>query len=718
MWEPPSGAKRLMPVRTFVRLSSLILALTFVAAPTSVSGAQEPAGPWSMALSVGMEGFVDPSATLPVTVDLTSQELLVGRIDVSSGGTTVRTDIEVPAGGVKQYFIEGGAPGNRTQVDVALVRVNDDGEDETLLEETVRVTAPREELLVGLLGADDIATTLRSAEPRTVERTVTPVRLSAATLEAGPGVLSYLVIGPDAAADLSSAALSKIESWIEDGGRIIAASASADVFAAPGAGMVWPGTPVEVTRVGRGEVGATPNLAEVTADEWSVLLRPEPPLGLVRNEADSAAPFSLVSAAAVGREASVPALPWLLAGILVFVVLVGPVNFLLLRSFGKPEWAWVTVPLLSVAFVAGFWAIGRSQLKDFTITHASVVVDDGSTIRGETALVVQVATGGTRDLTLPEGWEATPAAAQVGGLPGVPERRDDGRDGFEFELEDLGAGVAQASWDGGDPADLEVSVGGEGNQRIVSVTNTSRQSYWAWGVIINGAGYSGKDELAPGATASVDVRLSNRRVLYEPVISEAVNRTGFVNGFSDNRYQLVSSLAAYAEHLEKGIRLDDVYFYGFTNDARHTMALDGSSGSAEGTTLMVERLEVSVGDVVETSVRPRLLDVVGASSIEGYYDDIYAYGAEEVYFVYEVPTGAPARGTVNPATGQFPRASAFDWTSGDYATIEWGEPFDISHFVSPGGELVIRAQAPEDRDPFEGDFSIQLNRYQLTWSTA
>jgi hypothetical protein len=38
--------------------------------------------------------------------------------------------------------------------------------------------------------------------------------------------------------------------------------------------------------------------------------------------------------------------------------------------------------------------------------------------------------------------------------------------------------------------------------------------------------------------------------------------------------------------------------------------------------------------------------------------------------------------------------------------------------VSPGGELVIRAQAPEDRDPFEGDFSIQLNRYQLTWSTA
>ena len=53
-------------------------------------------------------------------------------------------------------------------------------------------------------------------------------------------------------------------------------------------------------------------------------------------------------------------------------------NFLLLRRMGKPEWAWLTVPALSVVFVGGFWIIGRTSLQDFTVTSATVVVDDGT----------------------------------------------------------------------------------------------------------------------------------------------------------------------------------------------------------------------------------------------------------------------------------------------------------------------------------------------------
>ncbi len=69
----------------------------------------------------------------------------------------------------------------------------------------------------------------------------------------------------------------------------------------------------------------------------------------------------LVVAASSGQEAAVPALPWLLGGILLFIVLVGPVNMLVLRAVGRPEWSWVTIPVLSVLFLGGFWVVASPR---------------------------------------------------------------------------------------------------------------------------------------------------------------------------------------------------------------------------------------------------------------------------------------------------------------------------------------------------------------------
>jgi len=64
-----------------------------------------------------------------------------------------------------------------------------------------------------------------------------------------------------------------------------------------------------------------------------------------------------------------------LAGLLVaYIVLVGPVNYLVLRRLDRREWAWVTMPLLIAIFSIGAFALGRALKGSDTIVNAIAIV--------------------------------------------------------------------------------------------------------------------------------------------------------------------------------------------------------------------------------------------------------------------------------------------------------------------------------------------------------
>ena len=44
-------------------------------------------------VSIGLQGYAHPDEPIPVVVDITSEELIVGRLDVGAGGATQRTAI-------------------------------------------------------------------------------------------------------------------------------------------------------------------------------------------------------------------------------------------------------------------------------------------------------------------------------------------------------------------------------------------------------------------------------------------------------------------------------------------------------------------------------------------------------------------------------------------------------------------------------------------------
>lgn len=67
----------------------------------------------------------------------------------------------------------------------------------------------------------------------------------------------------------------------------------------------------------------------------------------------------------------------LLAVLALYVLAIGPLNYLLLRRLKRLEWAWLTIPLVVFGFVAGVYGVGRfmrgseTQLVQVTVVQAS-----------------------------------------------------------------------------------------------------------------------------------------------------------------------------------------------------------------------------------------------------------------------------------------------------------------------------------------------------------
>jgi len=707
-----------------MRRAALVFAIgLLVAAGSSVAfaqsdGAQQAPDPvpatWTMNIVAGADGWVEPGEPLPIRVDLTSDLLLVGRIEATIGGATSSQAIEVPAGGVKTYTIQGAAPGQRRQLRVSLV--SDDGEGEAVLEsQQVGLRVPTDELVVAVFGADEYESSIRGAEPRPVPQDVELVRLGIDDVGVLSSAVSYAVVPSSAMAELSTDAVETLRTWVETGGRLIGAATNVSRVADPADGTAFLGVGAVGIQLGRGEVTALNDFSAVDSAGWSELLRSVPQSGVVRIQEDGGS-SSLIGAALAGRSASVPALPWLLLGILLFVVLVGPVNFIALRGFGKPEWAWITVPLLSAVFVAGFWIVGRSQLQPFTVTHTSVVVESGRGTEGHTAFVVQVESGGDHALTMLEGWTAE-GQNFPGVAAGVTTSDDTGRAVIEYELEDLGVGTAQGAWSSDGSVEVSFALQPTADGFDVAVGNQSGLTFDTWGVVVDGLGWLGSDPLLAESEATVAARPNNRRnTRYQPVIMEAVERRGFVgNDFYQTEYQRLLPMTAFAEQSASGLTENGIHFFGFTEDAVYDLEFNGSGTESTGSTLYV--IEVpDDGSVLaaRTSARPELLAVEGSSSVEQYFEEIYAYGADAIFFHYKVPAGL-ASGVVRPGFTTLSAAQIYDWGAAEFVDFEWGESIDLGPFVSPTGEVVVRAGRSGEDQFF--DESLTLSRFSLEWGS-
>jgi hypothetical protein len=189
--------------------------------------------------------------------------------------------------------------------------------------------------------------------------TILPYRPLATTDVAPQSLAGLLGELPDTAADLPALSGDLIagRSLASAGDRVVAAERSY------GSGLV--------TIIGFDP--ATPWITETPASEalWRRLLPPRSTVGTVVTD-DS----QLISAVSQLPALALPPIHGLLLLLGAYILLIGPVNYIVLRRLDRREWAWVTMPLLIVVFAVGAYGFGAA------LRGSNVIVNEVAIVRG------------------------------------------------------------------------------------------------------------------------------------------------------------------------------------------------------------------------------------------------------------------------------------------------------------------------------------------------
>lgn len=254
----------------------------------------------------------------------------------------------------------------------------------------------------------------------------------------------------------------------------------------------------------------TPDLAagSGTKSLWRRLLPPVSATGTVLGD-DS----QMVNAVSQLPSLALPPIGGLIALLGAYILLVGPVNYLILRRLDRREWAWVTMPALIALFAVGAYAFGA------TLRGSDVLVNEVAIVRGATGTTdgaAQVYVGifspsrGTYQVRMPGGaLLSAPTAADFGGdasasaldiLQGDPSRVRD----LAVSFGSLRTIRAESPV----PVPLVKTDLGVTNGRLSgTITNASDVAIERPAVVL-GTTVAVLDDLAPGATAKVETALT------------------------------------------------------------------------------------------------------------------------------------------------------------------------------------------------------------------
>ncbi len=138
-----------------------------------------------------------------------------------------------------------------------------------------------------------------------------------------------------------------------------------------------------------------------TTAMWRGLIPPRSS-GLIGSGDDS----QIVGAVSELPALALPPIGGLLVLLLGYIILIGPINYLVLRRLDRREWAWVTMPVLIAIFAVGAYGFGNA------LRGSSIIVNEVAIVRGapdategtaQVYLGVFSPTRGTYQLSLPGG---------------------------------------------------------------------------------------------------------------------------------------------------------------------------------------------------------------------------------------------------------------------------------------------------------------------------
>jgi hypothetical protein len=415
------------PTRHLRRLAAIaVVVLTLLPAAAAPAAAADGLTMTARAL---LQGHVRAGSWFAIAVDVENAgPTVTGELRITGGAdsrTRFSTPVELATGSRKQYLLYALPPAFGGNMKVQLI----DG-DSTIAEAPVAVAShDQSQLVVGVIaenpakivGELDLLPNQNGVQPVIV--TLTPQDLPE-RIQAW-SALDRLVWQDTDTATLTSGQLTALRTWIAGGGDlvIVGGTSGADSLAAlpddllpyrptgqldvdptalrpilggvpegattltayagdPGAGrpLATSGDRVIAADLsyGAGSVtllGFDPTTSWIAKGEdwdapmWKKLLPPRS-AGTVSLSDDS----MIVGAVANLPSLALPPITGLLVLLLGYIVLVGPVNYIVLSRLDRREWAWITVPVLIGVFTIGAFGIGSLLRGSDVIVHQVAIV--------------------------------------------------------------------------------------------------------------------------------------------------------------------------------------------------------------------------------------------------------------------------------------------------------------------------------------------------------
>ena len=255
----------------------------------------------------------------------------------------------------------------------------------------------------------------------------------------------------------------------------------------------------------------------------------------------------LVSAVSQLPSLALPPVGGLIILLAAYILLIGPVNYLVLRRLDRREWAWLTMPVLVVVFTVGAYAFGTALRGNDVIVNEVAIVRGASGATdgtGQIYLGVFSPSRGQYQLRVPGGallsspingdvFGGTGAASQLDVLQGDPARVRNLDVGFG-SLRTIRAETAVTV-----PL-VQTDLRLEDGRLKGTVKNASTKPLGDVALVLGGTVALLKD-MVPGAVATVDTPVQNSQ-FGQSLSDKVVGQIFFPNGTSTDSADL------YARH--------------------------------------------------------------------------------------------------------------------------------------------------------------------------
>lgn len=376
-------------------------------------------------------GHARAGSWVAIAVDISNDgPAVVGELRMAagtSGRTRYAMPVDLPTQSSKRYIVHAQAPVFGGRLKVTLVGTNGSSIAERTVDVTIHdptqlvvgVVAERPQQLGGVLrllpGATGTAAAIVNLSPADL-----PERVEAWS------VLDRIVWQDVDTDELSTRQIAALQAWVAGGGRLVVAGGTAGpdvVSALPDAFL--PYRPIVTQDVPASALGDL--LGEVPPDAADVpglageLSRGRALVRLGDQVVAAEAPFGIGSVTILGVDATtgwlatapgtealwrrllpvrssgsaaiastddsqllnavsqlpalaLPPISGLLLLLVGYIVLVGPVNYVVLRRLDRREWAWISIPALIVGFTVGAYAIGASLRGSDVLLHEVAIV--------------------------------------------------------------------------------------------------------------------------------------------------------------------------------------------------------------------------------------------------------------------------------------------------------------------------------------------------------